>query len=316
MEFQGDPGAAWRLSGRGGGMVVDERALLDATRQSRQSVAVYDMSAPGILATSDSARAQMGFTDVEPESVDIVASAIDPDRVRQVVELIRDGQLREWTWRSWLYGPTGEGYWDNATGIALETAGSRRLGLVFYPPVAEPCGSPPGSCTCQGSRYSIAGPALDELVETVRHGGVHTTPPTGHADGAWPTARVTVELATRPTQSVGPVVAPGHLFTDHTGADRIAQLEGHLHWIAREIEATKLAGFEVQAPRSLVGTSRPEFSERQRDIIARLLRGERVPTIARSLYLSPSTVRNHLSGIYRKMGVGSQAELIAALIER
>ena len=55
------------------------------------------------------------------------------------------------------------------------------------------------------------------------------------------------------------------------------------------------------------------FSERQLEIIERLVRGERVPTIARGLYLSQSTVRNHLSAIFRKLGVHSQEELLAAL---
>ena len=44
------------------------------------------------------------------------------------------------------------------------------------------------------------------------------------------------------------------------------------------------------------------------------LRGERVPTIARDLFLSQSTVRNHLSAIYRRVGVHSQAELVARLL--
>jgi len=55
------------------------------------------------------------------------------------------------------------------------------------------------------------------------------------------------------------------------------------------------------------------LSPREVDIVARILRCERVPTIARSLYLSASTVRNHLSSIYRKVGVHSQVELIEAL---
>jgi EAL domain-containing protein (putative c-di-GMP-specific phosphodiesterase class I)/DNA-binding NarL/FixJ family response regulator len=55
------------------------------------------------------------------------------------------------------------------------------------------------------------------------------------------------------------------------------------------------------------------FSERQLEIIERLIKGERVPTIARGLYLSQSTVRNHLSAVFRKLGVHSQEQLIATL---
>ncbi len=57
-----------------------------------------------------------------------------------------------------------------------------------------------------------------------------------------------------------------------------------------------------------------ELSARQTEIVARLIWGERVPEIAKSMYLSPSTVRNHLVAIYRKVGVHSQAELLAALL--
>jgi len=32
------------------------------------------------------------------------------------------------------------------------------------------------------------------------------------------------------------------------------------------------------------------------------------------MFLSPSTIRNHLAAIYRKFGVHSQAELLAALL--
>lgn len=63
----------------------------------------------------------------------------------------------------------------------------------------------------------------------------------------------------------------------------------------------------------------PELSEltsRQWEILSRLLRGERVATIAAALYVSRSTVRNHLGAIYRKFGVHSQLELLDRLRRR
>jgi DNA-binding CsgD family transcriptional regulator len=56
------------------------------------------------------------------------------------------------------------------------------------------------------------------------------------------------------------------------------------------------------------------FSTRQWEILTRFIRGERVEEIAADLYLSPSTVRNHLSAIYKKFGVHSQTELLAKLL--
>jgi len=55
------------------------------------------------------------------------------------------------------------------------------------------------------------------------------------------------------------------------------------------------------------------LSSRELEITVRLLHGDRVPAIARALFLSPSTVRNHLSSVFHKLGVGSQQELIHLL---
>jgi DNA-binding NarL/FixJ family response regulator len=56
-----------------------------------------------------------------------------------------------------------------------------------------------------------------------------------------------------------------------------------------------------------------KLSMRELEIVTRLLAGDRVPTIAQSLFLSPSTVRNHLSAVFGKLRVHSQQELITLL---
>ena len=55
------------------------------------------------------------------------------------------------------------------------------------------------------------------------------------------------------------------------------------------------------------------LTTRQVEILRRLLAGDRVPRIARDLYVSQSTVRNHLSTVYRLFGVHSQDELLHLL---
>jgi DNA-binding CsgD family transcriptional regulator len=52
------------------------------------------------------------------------------------------------------------------------------------------------------------------------------------------------------------------------------------------------------------------LSDREAQVVRLLLSGLRVPLIARQLGLSPSTVRNQLCMVYRKLGVSSQQELI------
>ena len=53
-----------------------------------------------------------------------------------------------------------------------------------------------------------------------------------------------------------------------------------------------------------------ELSDRERDVLARLMAGSRVASIASELFISANTVRNHLKAIYRKLDVASQSELI------
>jgi DNA-binding NarL/FixJ family response regulator len=60
----------------------------------------------------------------------------------------------------------------------------------------------------------------------------------------------------------------------------------------------------------LTGLSR--LTTRELEIVNRLVSGDRVPSIAKALFLSPSTVRNHLHSIYRKLAIHSQQELIHA----
>jgi PAS domain S-box-containing protein len=58
------------------------------------------------------------------------------------------------------------------------------------------------------------------------------------------------------------------------------------------------------------------LSGREFEVVRMLLLGDRVPVIARNLYVSQSTVRNHLSSVFRKLRVRSQQELIVLLRER
>jgi DNA-binding NarL/FixJ family response regulator len=46
------------------------------------------------------------------------------------------------------------------------------------------------------------------------------------------------------------------------------------------------------------------------EVLSRLVSGQRVPSIAEQLHISPNTVRNHLKSMYSKLVVGTQADLI------
>lgn len=52
------------------------------------------------------------------------------------------------------------------------------------------------------------------------------------------------------------------------------------------------------------------LTKRETSILNELVGGERVASVADKLFISKHTVRNHLRGIFSKLGVHSQAELI------
>jgi DNA-binding CsgD family transcriptional regulator len=96
----------------------------------------------------------------------------------------------------------------------------------------------------------------------------------------------------------------------HVWPERVANLERRLWRIAREFEGTGVLSnvANVVDPFSTPGVA--DLSPRQWEVLTRLLQGERVPRIADELFLSQSTVRNHLADMFKKMGVHSQEELL------
>jgi DNA-binding CsgD family transcriptional regulator len=98
--------------------------------------------------------------------------------------------------------------------------------------------------------------------------------------------------------------------------DRASRLEGHLWRIALEVQAAGLGGRPGRHEQWWAEPQLAELSGRQAEILRRTVRGERVQDIARALVIADSTVRNHLSGIYRKFGVHSQSALMLRLMPR
>jgi DNA-binding CsgD family transcriptional regulator len=91
---------------------------------------------------------------------------------------------------------------------------------------------------------------------------------------------------------------------------RETQLEAHMLRIADELHA---AGLIPRLQRLPVLSEEPKLGKltsREWAVLTRLLDGQRISAIAADLYVSQSTVRNHLSSIYAKLGVHSQVDLM------
>lgn len=147
---------------------------------------------------------------------------------------------------------------------------------------------------------------VENLVAAVRKvandgGGITMSAHLRAANGEW---RAVCGLVVAMCQHSPPRLGLAFTPSSTTGA---MSAECHRH--VAEVGTDVLGGIDPFRARLPPGN----FSTRQLEILVRLMRGERIQDIATALFLSPNTVRNHLSAIYRKFGVHSQGELLAAL---
>jgi DNA-binding CsgD family transcriptional regulator len=97
-------------------------------------------------------------------------------------------------------------------------------------------------------------------------------------------------------------------------AARLGDLERRLHRIG--VEVREAGVFDRERPmidRARAMVELADLTERQWDILARVLDGQRVPSIARELHVGQSTVRTHLAAIFRRLGLHSQDDLVERL---
>ena len=175
--------------------------------------------------------------------------------------------------------------------------------------VAELLGYEPGECVgTQGVSIvheddrSLLSAAESERMELRLH----------HRSGAWLRAAAFIApLHPMEPHSFAFVLTSSDPSTTTGLASRVAALEARLRRIALQAAAAGLGDNPSSA--AIDEAAVALLSPRQADIAQRLAAGKRVPTIVRDTGLSQSTVRNHLSQIFRKFGVASQADLIEAL---
>ncbi len=66
----------------------------------------------------------------------------------------------------------------------------------------------------------------------------------------------------------------------------------------------------VEGGRALPARAFPELTDREREVLDLIAQGLRNPEIASRLYLSPKTVRNHVSSIFAKLQVADRSQAI------
>jgi DNA-binding CsgD family transcriptional regulator len=300
-------------------IVPDSDALEVAVRDSRLSVVLFDVDRERIIVVSRPARLQLRLTGTDFETFDLVESASDPDGVRELFAWIRRGTVTEWTWRSRMHSPDGAEYYTDAVIRAIPATPTHPSRCIaFYPspampgsqeePIVETFGDlTVGSVDADGRIECVRSVAPD-LAFAMRRLGTASPP----LDGTDVDVELTLESLADDADESGVSGRSSKFTGPHAAQERVVQLERSLLRIAREVESAGfLEGAAVPDASSLPGLD--DLSTRQWEVVTRLLRGERVPTIAREMFLSQSTVRNYLWKTYRKVGVRSQVELLEKL---
>jgi two-component system response regulator DesR len=105
-----------------------------------------------------------------------------------------------------------------------------------------------------------------------------------------------------------------------SGAGRMspaaARAAGASGFVSKDLEAREVAaavrmvgmGMTMFAPKS--DQPEPLLSEREREVLEEIAAGSTNREIAQRLYLSPHTVKEHTSALYRKLGARNRAEAV------
>lgn len=104
----------------------------------------------------------------------------------------------------------------------------------------------------------------------------------------------------------------------HGPPDELRTARDTLTRIAHALEQAGFTAHVAPAPGTFL-RHLPELdalTPREREIVQQLLEHRRTRQIAKKLFISVHTVRNHLKAIYAKLGVHSQAELMELLVVR
>jgi PAS domain S-box-containing protein len=151
---------------------------------------------------------------------------------------------------------------------------------------------------------------------TVRHGGAFGRIRFAARDGGWVTRRVSLQPLTGEGSN-------GFAFTVCRGASHSGDADPSMDAtedpsaVLQPTDADRktfgLAAWMAAFPTTLRVPELSTLTAREYEIVLRLSFGDRVRTIAKDLHLSQSTVRNHLTTVFRKFHVSSQAELLARL---
>jgi DNA-binding CsgD family transcriptional regulator len=295
------------------------------------AVGLVDLVSTRFLELSPGAAELLGVSPEAGRGLDYLTVAERPEAAEMTFQLARQGLLDGLESRRGFRRGDGERVEVHSYGHAIRSSQGSDLGLW----VVASSESEPQAAVLSGepSDGPLAPPGEIEMARlTLGIVGDEWRVICAEASRTWwPDA--TERVGTSIVELAHPRDA-GMLLLTLARATTAAQARARLRWHIGDTWPSVLAGvttpedgngttFHVTLERmrpgplpASLGTALPSVRDlpaRQKEVLVRLVRGERVRQIAAEMYLSESTVRNHLAAIFRKIGVHSQHELLTRL---
>lgn len=302
--------------------VAPLEALRRAVQKSSLAVGLLHLPRRRYLELSDRAKSLLGLGSIDLGYLDALTLSKEPDDTYRLFALTLDGALDGYRAQRRIRSGADEIECNICVRAVVRSPSREAVVLVSFADESERGGAEVLSARRIGefvltSVLEVVHPddmwSVLEAFETAVTSAKHMAVPVRcGARRGWQNGRIVVSHL-GDDGGFGLTVAPADDDQRLLDLDRVGELERRLRRIADEIEAAGLFQRVTRLPDPDRVPGLEALSSRQWEIVTRLLRGERVPRIARAMYLSPSTVRNHLSTIFRKLGVHSQAELIDRL---
>ncbi|MBV8950831.1 MAG: hypothetical protein JOZ99_08150 [Actinobacteria bacterium] len=285
------------------------------------AVGLLDIEKGRFLELSEPARCQLGVETPALGRYDVLAHSTQPEATAAAWKLLADGVIDGYRG---VRGLRVRGT-DTPTGLCVRIVGPTHV-VVTYAKLDEQTGDGNGLESWPRTECSSGEHVLGSLLDVVHHSGLiellEAFPAAISSTGGHVTMpfRYHGSTAARPMRLV---LTHAHDHDDRfafallreddravNDYGRTSHLERRLRRIAYELQAIGILHTRDEMPepgRIALGA----LNRRQWEIVTRLVKGERVPSIARNMFLSERTVRNYLSAVYRKFGLHSQDELIA-----
>jgi DNA-binding NarL/FixJ family response regulator len=294
-------------------------AWRDAVERCTSPLGLSYLDSLGLVGLSESAATLLGTTSQAARGLKYQDLVVNPDDAENVAQLFRTGGLDGVVAQRQFRRDDGKivdaQVWAQAVRWSrLPTMGLGLFGIGDLPATPSEAGEAAADARSAAPAVRIADGDTTMIVDivdnrwVVREEGVADRRLTDVARGE----QLVPMLFALARASTHGVATERIIVTHHDGSTRGATV------VIRARDALIEAQFDMRFIARGVSAplARTNLSDRQRDIVTRLSRGDRVEMIADALYLSRSTVRNHLVAVFRKTGVHSQAELLRLLREQ